>query len=169
MESATLAIDATGGTATFEDPVAGPGTLEIVGGALAVPGGISPETKLKVGAQGAFEWRSALTLAGLETENGAELRFTDSAEILTVSGEVSLAGVTLRAPESAFDSLNRQTRVLVADSISGLPAFVCGNRRGQATVKTREDGKMELWLLPRCPLLIRFVRYTMSNRKESRT
>ena len=43
---ATLAIDATGGTVTFEDPVAGPGTLEIVGGALAVPGGISPETKL---------------------------------------------------------------------------------------------------------------------------
>ena len=166
---ATLAIDATGGTVTFEDPVAGPGTLEIVGGALAVPGGISPETTLKVGAQGAFEWRSALTLARLETENGAELRFTDTAEILTVSGEVSLAGVTLRAPESAFDSLSRQTRVLVADSISGLPVFICGNRRGQATVKTRADGKMELWLLPRCPLLIRFVRCMMSNRTGSKT
>ena len=166
---ATLAIDATGGTATFEDPVAGPGTLEVVGGALAAPGGISPETTLKVGAQGAFEWRSALTLARLETENGAELRFTDTAEILTVSGEVSLAGVTLRAPESAFDSLSRQTRVLVADSISGLPVFICGNRRGQATVKTRADGKMELWLLPRCPLLIRFVRCMMSNRTGSKT
>ncbi len=97
------------------------------------------------------------------------MRFTDTAEILTVSGEVSLAGVTLRAPESAFDSLSRQTRVLVADSISGLPVFICGNRRGQATVKTRADGKMELWLLPRCPLLIRFVRYTMSNRTGSKT
>ena len=94
-EGATLAIDANGGTATFEDPVAGPGKLEIASGTLSVPGGISSETSLKVASGATFAWSAATAVAGLEAASGATLRVVDATKPLAVAGAVDLTGVTI--------------------------------------------------------------------------
>jgi len=117
---ATLAVEPGGGVATFADPVEGPGTLEITNGTLKIEGGISPETKIAVAANGAFVWNSSASLAGLSIAEGGALVFSNPA-VLTVADDVSLSGVALRVPGGSMSGMEGWTRLLVAKSISGTP------------------------------------------------
>ena len=84
-----------GGTATFVDPVAGSGTLEITNGTLRTTGGISSETKIAVASDGAFEWDSAATYASLSIAECGTLILSDLAA-QTVADNVSLYGINLQ-------------------------------------------------------------------------
>jgi len=116
---ATLAVEPGGGVATFVDPVAGPGTLEITNGTLKVTGGISSETSLAVAANGAFAWDADAEVAGLSVAPGGTLAF--SGGVLTVADDVSLADVTLQDADNLLESSSGWQRILVAKSVSGTP------------------------------------------------
>lgn len=118
---ATLAIEPGGGVATFADPVAGPGTLEITNGTLKVTGGIAPETSLAVAANGTFAWDADTEVAGASVATGGTLSFAGA--VLTVDDDVSLAGVTLRDANNTLAGGSGWHRVLVAKSVSGEPVM----------------------------------------------
>jgi hypothetical protein len=118
---ATLAVEPGGGVATFVDPVAGPGTLEITNGTLKVTGGISSETALAVAANGAFAWNADTEVASLVVAAGGTLAF--SGGVLTVADDVSLADVTLQDADSLLESSSGWQRILVAKSFSGTPVM----------------------------------------------
>ena len=118
---ATLAVEPGGGVATFADPVAGPGTLEITNGTLMVTGGIAPETSLAVAANGTFAWDADTEVAGASVATGGTLSFAGA--VLTVDDDVSLAGVTLRDANNTLAGGSGWHRVLVAKSVSGEPVM----------------------------------------------
>ena len=141
-EGATLAIDANGGTATFEDPVAGPGKLEIASGTLSVPGGISSETSLKVASGATFAWSAATAVAGLEAASGATLRVVDATKPLVVSGAVDLTGVTIDVTGAGTPTASNALRILSAAAIVGQPTVV--GAQGIVQVVTGADGTATL-------------------------
>ena len=118
---ATLAVEPGGGVATFADPVAGPGTLEITNGTLRVTGGIASETSLSVAANGTFAWDADAEVAGLAVATGGTLSFAGA--VLTVADGVSLAGVTLSDSNDTLAGGSGWHRVLVAKSVSGEPVM----------------------------------------------
>lgn len=134
---ATLAVEPGGGVATFVDPVAGSGTLEITNGTLRVEGGISPETRLAVAPDGAFECGSPASFAGLSVAEGGTLLFSDLV-VATVADDVSLSGVRLRVSESLFAGRTGWMRLLVAKSISGAPRLP--NSNWKSRVVRLDDG-----------------------------
>ena len=141
-EGATLAIDANGGTATFEDPVAGPGKLEIASGTLSVPGGISSETSLKVASGATFAWSAATAVAGLEAASGATLRVVDATKPLAVAGAVDLTGVTIDVTGAGTPTAGNALRILSAAAIVGQPTVV--GAQGIVQVVTGADGTATL-------------------------
>ena len=118
---ATLAVEPGGGIATFVDPVAGPGTLEITNGTLKVTGGIASETSLAVAANGTFAWDTDTEVAGLTVATGGTLSFAGN--VLTVDDDVSLAGVTLNDANNTLAGGSGWHRVLVAKSVLGEPVM----------------------------------------------
>jgi len=119
-DGATLAVEPGGGIATFVDPVDGAGTLEITNGTLKVTGGISSETSLAVAANGTFAWDEATAVAGLTAAAGGTLAYYG--EPLTVSGDVSLAGVVIQDADGVAEASGWH-RVLVAKSFDGDPVI----------------------------------------------
>ena len=117
---ATLAVDANG-TATFADPVAGPGTLEVAGGTVKTPGGISSETTLAVASGATFEWDDETTVAGLVATNGATLRCTDQTKTLKVSGIANLSGAVIDGSAITFVPGHKTIKLFEAASVVGLP------------------------------------------------
>ncbi len=133
---ATLAVEPGGGTATFADPVDGPGTLEITNGTLKAPGGISSETRIAVAADGAFEWDGTMDFAGLSVAEGGTLVCAAS-DALTVGDDVSLAGVKLQVASGMQVGVHWK-RVLAAKSISGEPVLPYSN--WESRVVALDDG-----------------------------
>ena len=118
---ATLAVEPGGGVATFADPVAGLGTLEITNGTLRVTGGIAPETSLAVAANASFTWDADTEVAGLSVAPGGTLAFVGG--VLAVADDVSFAGVTLQDAGNALAGGSGWHRVLVAKSLTGEPVM----------------------------------------------
>lgn len=119
---ATLAVEPGGGIATFNDPVTGPGTLEITNGTLRIAGGISAETHVAVAADAAFDLgASDASLAGIDVADGGTLIF--SGGVFTVSGDVSMSGANLQVSDGVMGSGPGWKRLLVANSISGVPSL----------------------------------------------
>ena len=118
---ATLAVEPGGGVATFADPVAGLGTLEITNGTLRVTGGIAPETSLAVAANASFTWDADTEVAGLLVAPGGTLAFAGG--VLAVADDVSLADVTLQDAGNALAGGSGWHRVLVAKSVAGKPVM----------------------------------------------
>ena len=118
---ATLAVEPGGGVATFADPVAGPGTLEITNGMLRTTGGIAPETALAVAANAEFTWDADTEIAALAVEPDGTLAFAGG--VLTVADDVSLAGVKLQDTGNVLAGGSGWHRVIVAKSVSGEPVM----------------------------------------------
>ena len=118
---ATLAVEPGGGTATFVDPVDGPGTLEITNGTLKVTGGIAPETSLAVAADAAFTWSADMSVASVAVAPGGALAFAGG--VLEVADDVSLADVKLRDENSTLAGGSGWHRILVAKSVTGEPVM----------------------------------------------
>ena len=122
---ATLAVEPGGGVATFADPVAGLGTLEITNGTLRVTGGIAPETSLAVAANASFTWDADTEVAGLSVAPGGTLAFAGG--VLAVADDVSLADVTLQdagnalAGGSGWDGIGFSWRSPLPASLSCRP------------------------------------------------
>ena len=95
--NSTLTVDANGNTATFEDPVAGYGTLAITNGVLRASGGTALSLGVVVKADGVFEPVAGQAVRSVRCENGGILRLS-AFEPVTVKENVDLGAINLAWP-----------------------------------------------------------------------
>ena len=135
----TLTVDAGGNTATFEDPVAGYGTLAITNGTLRATGGTASSLGIVMKAGGVFEPVAGQTLRSVRCENGGVLRLT-AFEPVTVKENVNLGEINLAWPANLSLAGSPRWRTVFVSKTGFTGEFASTSKACVSRVVETEDG-----------------------------